>query len=240
MSPDPQIDVAETADQLAARAAAFIAGRIVAAPGRFALNLSGGSTPRRVYACLGAEPLRGAIDWTRVDLFWGDERFVPADDARSNFRMTREALLDRLAAPGPRVHAPPVDSPSPEAAAAAYDRMLRAHYGADALDLRRPLFDLTLLGLGEDGHTASLFPGTPALAVRDRLAVAVTGAAPEPRISMTYPALGSSREIVFLVSGAAKKDILRRVLAGDAALPASAITTDGAIRVFVDRDAAPD
>lgn len=239
MSPEPDLDVAADAAALAARAARWIAQEIAAAPGRFALSLSGGTTPREVYARLAAEPLRGAIDWSRVEIFWGDERFVPKTDERSNFRMASEALLSRVPIPAAQIHAVPVEAASPQDAAALYDATLRRHYGAASLDAARPLFSLTLLGLGTDGHTASLFPATPALDVADRLAVAVVGAMPEPRVTLTYPALGSSATIAFLVSGASKRDMLRRALAGDPALPAARVKTAGAIRIFADAAAFP-
>ncbi|MGO9673646.1 MAG: 6-phosphogluconolactonase [Methylocella sp.] len=237
MSPEPQIDVAADADDLAHRVAAFIAARINAAPQRLALNLSGGSTPRQVYQLLGAEPYRGEIDWRKVALFWGDERFVPFDHKDSNFRMTSEALLSRLPVQPGEAHRIPTDAASPQEAAARYQASLQDFYGAPTLDPARPLFDVTLLGLGADGHTASLFPNTPALEERCAWATAVIGAMPEPRITLTYPALESSADILFLVSGAAKKEVLARVLANDPALPASRIATRGAIRIFADRAA---
>jgi 6-phosphogluconolactonase len=239
MSPEPQIDIAADAGELAHRVAAFIAARIEAAPRRLALNLSGGSTPRQVYQLLGAEPYRSGIDWRKVALFWGDERFVPFDHKDSNFRMTSEALLSRLPVPPGEVHRIPTDADSPHQAAALYQASLQDFYGAETLDPDRPLFDVTLLGLGADGHTASLFPDTPALDERGAWVTAVIGAMPEPRISLTYPALESSANVFFLVSGAAKKEILARVLADDRALPASRIATRGAIRIFADRAAFP-
>ncbi len=240
MSPEPQIDVAADADDLAHRAAAFIAARIAAAPQRLALNLSGGSTPRQVYQLLGAEPYRTGIDWRKVALFWGDERFVPFDHKDSNFRMTSEALLTACPCRRARCIAFQPTPARRRRAAALYQASLQDFYGARTLDPARPLFDVTLLGLGADGHTASLFPGTPALEERQAWATAVIGASPEPRISLTYPALESSADILFLVSGAAKKEILARVLANDRALPASRIAARGAIRIFADRAALTD
>ncbi len=237
MSPEPQIDVAADADDLARRAAAFLAARIAAAPERLALNLSGGSTPRQVYELLGAEPYRSRIDWRKVELFWGDERFVPFDHKDSNFRMTSDALLRHVPLAPEQAHRIPTDAGSPRKAAELYEAALQEFYGARALDPARPLFDVTLLGLGADGHTASLFPSTPALEERRTWATAVIGATPEPRITLTYPALESSADIVFLVSGAAKREILARVRANDRALPASRIATRGAIRIFADRAA---
>jgi 6-phosphogluconolactonase len=237
MSPDPQIEVAADADDLAHRAAAWIAARIAAAPVKLVLNLSGGSTPRQVYQLLGAEPLRSRIEWRKVVLFWGDERFVPFDHKDNNFRMTSDALLRHVPIPPDHVHQVPTDAGSPEKAAALYQRSLKDFYGEETLDPERPLFGLTLLGLGTDGHTASLFPDTPALDERRAWATAVIGAMPEPRISLTYPALESSAEILFLVSGEPKRRVLAQVLANDRAMPAARIATRGAIRILADRAA---
>jgi 6-phosphogluconolactonase len=238
MSPDPQLEIAADPEDLAHRAASLIAARIAAAPDRLALSLSGGSTPQRVYQLLGAAPLRDAIDWRKVDLFWGDERFVPFDHKDSNFRMIWDALLRHAPIPPGQVHRVPTDAASPQEAAAQYQRRLRDFYGTEILDPERPLFGLTLLGLGTDGHTASLFPDTPALDERRAWVTAVVGAKPEPRISLTYPALESSAEILFLVSGEEKKEILAQVLANDRRLPAARISTNGTIRILADRAAA--
>jgi 6-phosphogluconolactonase len=237
MSPDPQMDIAADADDLAHRAAAFIAARIAAAPSRLALSLSGGSTPQRVYQLLGTEPYRSTVDWRKAEIFWGDERFVPADHSDSNFRMTFEALLRHAPIPPDQIHRVPTDAGSPEKAAALYQRSLQDFHGGATLDPRRPLFGLTLLGLGADGHTASLFPDSAALDERDAWVTAVNGATLEPRISLTYPAIESSADILFLVSGAPKRQILAKVLANDRALPASRIASRGAIRIFADRAA---
>ncbi|VTZ26452.1 6-phosphogluconolactonase [Methylocella tundrae] len=237
MSPDPNIDVAEDAKDLANRVAAWLVSRIASASKPFALSLSGGSTPKQVYQLLGAEPLRDEVDWRKVELFWGDERFVPFDHENSNFRMTSEALLRYVALAPAQIHRVPTDAGSPAQAAALYQRALQNFYGAKTLDPDRPLFDVTLLGLGADGHTASLFPDTPALEERDAWATFIIGATPEPRISLTYPALESSAEIAFLVSGAEKRGILARVLANDRTLPAARLATRGLIHIFADRAA---
>ncbi len=128
--------------------------------GRFALSLSGGSTPRALYELLASPRFRDRMPWARVHLFWGDERMVPPDHADSNYRMVREALLDHVPVPPAQVHPMPTDG-DPAAAARRYQAELGAYYGRDVLDPARPLFDVTLLGLGDNGHTASLFPGTP-------------------------------------------------------------------------------
>jgi 6-phosphogluconolactonase len=203
-----------------------------------AVCLAGGSTPQRLYELLPAPPYRDAFPWQRVHWFWGDERFVPPEDERSNYRMVRRALLDRAAVPAANIHPIPTTG-APRQAAAAYERELRRFYAADTLDPARPLFDATLLGLGEDGHTASLFPWTAALEERARWVVAVEGVKPEPRITLTYPALESSGAAALLVTGAGKRDIVRRVRAG-ADLPAARLRPVGRLRWFLDRAAAPD
>jgi 6-phosphogluconolactonase len=200
--------------------------------------LSGGTTPKRVYELLGRAPRRDHIPWQRVHWFWGDERFVPHDDPRSNFHMAAEALLRRAPVPPANIHPIPTEQGSPAGEAAAYETMLKRFYGADSFDPARPLFDLTLLGLGEDGHTASLFPGSPALAETRRWAVPVAGPDGLDRITLTYPALASSAVILFLVTGERKRQALTRARAGDPALPATGLRPDGAVYWFVDRAAA--
>ncbi|HEX3494717.1 MAG TPA: 6-phosphogluconolactonase [Methylocella sp.] len=237
MTPPPIVEVADGAEALACLVADFIAARISGVPKRFGLCLSGGSTPKRVYELLGAKDLGASLDWQKVHLFWGDERFVPPDHRDSNFRMAREALIDHVPIPAAQVHPVPTDSASPEEAAASYEATLQGFYGGKTLDPERPLFDVTLLGLGEDGHTASLFPGTKALDERDAWVTSILGVMPEPRISLTYPALQSSDVILFIVSGAKKRDILARVLANDMTLPAARLSTRGTIRLFADKAA---
>ena len=152
--------------------------------------------------------------------------------------MARAAFLSHVPAPPENVHAVPTEGLSLEAAADAYEATLQALYGAPTLRIDRPLFDLTLLGLGDDGHTASLFPGDPALGEYVRWAAPVADAAPEPRVTLTYPALDSSRTVAFLVEGADKREVLDAVLSGDASLPAGRIRPLGDVIWFVDRAAA--
>jgi 6-phosphogluconolactonase len=235
MTPTPTVDVAGDEEALARLVAGFIAAQVSGASGRFGLSLSGGSTPKRAYELL-AE-LGASLDWRTVHLFWGDERFVPPDHRDSNFRMVREALIDHVPIPAGQVHPIPTSSGSPEEAASWYEATLQDFYGSKTLDPKRPLFDMTLLGLGEDGHTASLFPGTKALDERTAWVTSIVGVKPEPRISLTYPALQSTRVILFVVSGEKKREILGRVLANDMALPATRLATRGAVHIFADRAA---
>ncbi|WOJ91297.1 6-phosphogluconolactonase [Methylocapsa polymorpha] len=238
MTPEPIVDIADDAGDLADRVAIWLATRIAVAPARVALNLSGGSTPKRVYELLGGEDLGRRLDWGKVHLFWGDERFVPKDHEDSNFHMAWEAMIRHVPIPAAQVHRIPTEAGSPEKAAALYSETLQSFYGARTLDPQRPLFDVTLLGLGADGHTASLFPGTAALNERKAWATSIIGVKPEPRISLTYPVLESSAAILFLVSGAEKRDILARVLANDPSLPTSRMAAHGTIRIIADRAAA--
>jgi 6-phosphogluconolactonase len=221
-------------EALAHHAARWLCAFAQRSNGRFAVSLSGGSTPRRLYELLA----QADVPWDRVHWFWGDERFVPPDHADSNYRMAREALLARAPVPSANIHAIPTEGLSPEEAASAYERTLQRFYGAEVLVRERPLFDVTLLGLGEDGHTASLFPGHPALGEERRWVLAVRGARKEARITLTYPALQASRETAFLVTGAAKKDALARARAGDRTIPAGRLRPVGGLHWFIDRAAA--
>lgn len=230
-------EVATDADAVAARAAELLATELAASHGPVAVCLSGGSTPRRLYLLLATQPWRGRIPWERTHWFWGDERCVPPDHPDSNQGMVRRAMLDSVNAPAANVHPVRTQGLTPDAAAMAYEAELRRHYGGAALEAGRPLFSVNLLGLGEDGHTASLFPGTPALQERQRWAVAVIGARPEPRISLTYPALNSARLTLMLVTGGGKRAVLAQLAAG-ADLPAAHIRPAGSMVWLLDRAAA--
>ena len=155
--------------------------------GIFTVCLSGGSTPRRLYERLADPSYLEAFPWSRTHWFWGDERLVPHDDVLSNYRMAREALLSHAPIPAINIHPIPTEGLSPEAAASAYEHELKSFYGAGHLDPARPLFDLTFLGLGPDGHAASLFPGSSLLAERGRWVAAAVGIKPEARIMLLFP-----------------------------------------------------
>jgi 6-phosphogluconolactonase len=237
MPNEPIIDVSIDAEDMAMRVALWLATRIVVATEPFSLNLAGGSTPKRVYELLASQAFTSYIDWNKVHLFWGDERCVPFDHADSNYRMVHEAMISKVPIPPDHVHPIPVEAGPPEKAAALYEQMLQRFYKADALDPARPLFDVTLLGLGTDGHTASLFPKTAALDERKSWATAVAGVKSEARISLTYPVLESSGTILFLTAGAEKRAALAGVLAQDQALPAARLRTEAPVLWFVDRAA---
>jgi 6-phosphogluconolactonase len=228
----------EDAEALARGAAEWLCTRALASDRRFAICCSGGSTPKRLYEVLAEPATASRFPWERAHWFWGDERFVPHDHPDSNYRMVREALLSRVAVPTGNVHPVPTAGLSPQEAAVAYEETLKAFYGADTLASTRPLFDLTLLGIGEDGHTASLFPGNSALEEMSRWALAVIGAKSEARITLTYPVLDSSRDAVFLVTGAGKREPVARARSGDRTLPAARIRPVGRLHWFTDRAAA--
>jgi 6-phosphogluconolactonase len=173
-----------------------------------------------------------------VHWFWNDERFVPHDHRDSNFGMAHDAFLSRVPVPADNIHAIPTEGLSPEQAAGAYEGTLKRFYGAETLTQERPLFDMTLLGIGDDGHTASLFPGNPALRETQRWVVAVIGAMPQPRITLTYPTLDSSRDVAFVVTGRGKRDVVARALAGDRTIPAGLVRPFGRLHWFTDRAAA--
>jgi 6-phosphogluconolactonase len=206
----------------AARRFVAIAGAAVARRGRFSAALAGGSTPEGLYRLLARKPLREQVSWSNSVLYLGDERYVPPDDPRSNARMVRENLLEGIASTPPTVRVPPGELSPPEAAAA-YAEALRRDFSLRGAG--RPRFDLVLLGMGDDGHTASLFPGMPALEEKRRLVVATD--VPEyvrpavSRITLTLPVLNAAEHVMFLVSGAGKAPAVAAVLEGsDETLPA--------------------
>lgn len=231
------MEVLDNPELMARRVAEWIIDLANAKQGKFAICLSGGSTPQLFYRHLAEPGYRDRFPWPRAHWFWGDERFVPQDDALSNYRMVHETLLSHAPIPPTNIHAIPTEAMEPDTAAAAYERELKAFYGAERFDPARPLFDVNLLGLGEDGHTASLFPGNPVLAERERWVRAVVGAKPEARITLTYPALDSSAHAAFLVTGKDKRAIFERLRRGDDSLPAAGIRPAGRLWLFCDQAA---
>jgi len=226
-----RLEVVKDATALAVRAAEIIAARLKIARYPFRIVLSGGSTPRATYQRLAEMKL----DWDCAELFFSDERFVPPEHEDSNYRMVRESLLATgLVAPR-KLLAIPTDGEL-QSAADRYDETLRQQYGAGTLEQGVPLFHLTLLGLGDDGHTASLLPGQPVLNERERWAAPVPQGRGEPRITLTYPALESSELILFLVSGDEKRDALDQARGGLG--PAGGIKPQGEVLWLVDEAAA--
>jgi 6-phosphogluconolactonase len=232
------LHVCADAASLADEVAAWLTARAAATPERFVLSLAGGSTPKPLYQRLAAPGAADRFPWERTHILFGDERFVPPDHPASNARMARAALLDHVPIPPAQVHAMPTTLASPEAAATAYAATLATLYGATTLDPARPLHDVCLLGLGDDGHTASLIPGTPVLEERNAWVAVVGHGRPEVRLTLTYPPLESSRALVFLVSGAGKAAILDAVLSGGSSVPAARLRPAGEVFWFADRAAA--
>jgi 6-phosphogluconolactonase len=220
---------------LAAGAADLLCERAAATEGAFVVALSGGSTPKPVYECLARSPWRERVPWPRVHWVIGDERFVPVADPQSNLGMIRAAMLDHVPAPAANIHAVPTEGITPEAAAAAHEAALERLRKSDGT-----LFDLNFLGLGEDGHTASLLPGEPVLMVRDRLVATVPHGRENVRITLTYPAIDASTVVAFLVAGAGKRAMLNTVLSGGATVPAASVHPRGKTIWLVDRQAAGD
>jgi 6-phosphogluconolactonase len=218
------IDVYPDLESLSRAAATLLveqANLAVAARGRFSVALAGGATPRRTYELLAAPPLKDQAPWDRVHVFWGDERCVPLTDPRSNARLAKEAWLDHVPIPVTQIH--PLDcAPDPAAAARQYEAKLREFFAGQP-----PILDLVFLGLGDDGHTASLFPGTPVLAESKHWAAAVSVAGQDlQRVTLTAPLINQAAMVAFLVAGGAKAGVLREVLHGPrdpARLPAQLI-----------------
>ena len=225
------------ADEIVAAAADAIERR-----GRFWLALSGGSTPRRLYELLVEDRYRARIAWSKLELFWSDERAVAPDHPRSNFRMAREAMLDTLALRADQVHRMPAERGDLEAAAREHQAELARISGVPP-DGAPPRFDVVLLGLGPDAHTASLFPGSGALAERERWIVhARASAEPVDRLTFTFPLLNAARLLLVLVAGASKAPALAEVLEGardPERLPAQGLEPcDGRVLWLVDAAAA--
>jgi 6-phosphogluconolactonase len=236
-APIERIVVADPA-ALAEAAARRLMARMEANANRIAICLTGGSSPKQLYQLLASETHAKRIPWHRVHWFIGDERFVSPSDPRNNMATARGIFLDRLAPEG-HIHPIPTDVATPDEAARLYERELQSFYGADALDPARPLFDLVLMGVGPDGHTASIFPGYPAVDEIRRWVVGVPEAHVEPfvaRVTLTLPALASCREMLFELAGREKHAILAQ-LSKDESLPANQARSIGETVLLVDRAA---
>jgi 6-phosphogluconolactonase len=229
------------AKALAQAAADRVLARVATNGDRVAICLTGGSSPKQLYQLLATNGYRSRIPWDRAHWFIGDERFVPADDPLNNMGTARRIFLDSCA-PASNIHPIPTDTANPREAARRYENELQSFYGADRLHAARPLFDVVLMGVGPDGHTASLFPDDPALEETERWVVGVPKAHVEPfvpRVTLTLPALGSCREMLFEVSGSDKRAILTRVLDGED-LPANRVYSKGETIWLVDKAALPE
>lgn len=205
--------------------------------GRFATALAGGNTPVKTYELIASAPFRNRIDWLKVHLFFGDERFVPLSHPESNYRMVVEALISRVGIPPENVH-PVRTENDPATTARLYEDELRAFFP----EISWPTFDLVFLGLGADGHTASLFPNTNALGERRQWVVANRVEGMTERITLTIPVINNGAHIIFLVTGRDKAEVVAQVINGQPNqenLPATLITpTYGSLSWFIDREAA--
>jgi 6-phosphogluconolactonase len=237
--PDVRIlDDMDTMSLRAAESAVRIINDAVRRAGRCSLVLSGGSTPMTFHRLL-ASTFRDQVPWEQVHVFWTDERYVPHESPQSNYRMARNTLLDHVPCPPANIHPMPTHAADPDAAASHYEKTMVRYWGSET-----PRLDLVLLGMGHEGHTASLFPGAPALRERTRWVVAATVPADPPvRLTLTLPALTRSAHAHFLVSGSDKSNALRQVLSGNAdpdLLPAAAVRAQrGPVVWWLDKSAAP-
>jgi len=204
----PDID---TLSYEAAQYVVRIASESIVTRGRFTIALSGGTTPRTLYGLLGGEPYLSQIDWALVHIFWSDERCVPPDSPDSNYHMAHEVLLSQIPIPAQQVHYMPADQPDRYAASQAYAEEMQRTFGTNGI----PSFDLIQLGMGPEGHTASLFPHQASLHEQQRLVIPVSVPKPPPdRLTFTPPVLNAARNVLFLVTGADKADALHAVLEG--------------------------
>lgn len=238
----PEVNVHKDAEQLARAAAELfvsLAASAIQARDRFRVALSGGGTPRRVYELLATDAFSRRIEWDRVDVFWGDERYVSGEDRDSNYRMTAEALLRHVPVPAANIHRVRTEISPPAAAARAYEIDLRQSFQYPS---SIPRFDLIFLGLGTNGHTASLFPHSAALRERSHLVLAdFVGEVGMWRITMSAPLLNRGRTVAFLVEGKAKAEVLSEVLRGPRdpeRLPAQLIAPEGKLLWILDEAAA--
>ena len=227
----------EDLSQGAAELFASAAEQAVECRGRFSVLVSGGETPRRTYELLAREPFRQRIPWNSLHLFWGDERCVDAQDPRGNARMVRRMLLDKIPLPARQIYPIPIDT-TPQAAATAYEAVLRSHFTDGIAN-----FDLVMLGLGDDGHTASLFPGSGLLNEQHRWVTTAQKPGEDiMRVTLTTQPLNQARLVLFLVAGADKSSILRKVIEGPHThdiLPAQLIKPgNGRLLWYVDKSAA--
>jgi 6-phosphogluconolactonase len=209
----------------------------IASKGRFVAALSGGSTPRRLYTLLGSTPYKNIIDWRRIHLFWADERCVPSDHPDSNYKLLRDTLLIHVPLLESNIHRVQGEA-DPDQAAHDYEQNIKVFFGTNAI----PTFDLILLGVGEDGHTASLFPESPAIYQRERFAVPVYFEKPQlNRVTLTLPIINHAAHVLFLAAGRAKASSLHNILnqGNSRKNPAGLVRPeDGIVSWFIDREAA--
>ncbi|MCU4161124.1 6-phosphogluconolactonase [Acidiphilium sp. AL] len=235
-----EILVVPDAEAFAEAGAKLFADAAMVAPDRFVAGLAGGSTPKSLYERLAVAPYRQQIRWSAIDFVLGDERFVSPDDDDSNLHMVRNSLFDRLDHEKPRIHPVPFEGLTVNEAAIAYEKTLKSLYGSESLEPDRKFFDICFLGMGDDGHTASLLPGQPKLLdEKKRWVLPVTEGRPESRVTLTYPVLESAELVVFVVSGGGKRAMLDRILSGEEReVPAARLRPQGRLLWLADRAAA--
>ena len=224
-------------NDFAARKFVEIGKQSIEKSGRFNVALSGGSTPKKLYAVLTGESFRSQIDWQKIQFFFGDERFVSADSAESNFRMANEELFLKLEIPGENIHRFKTENGDPASVAEEMENEIRQNFSLGENEF--PRFDLIFLGMGADGHTASLFPETPALNEKVRIAAENFVAKLDAfRLTLTFPAINNARNIIFLISGEEKKKTFAEVFDSDTnegQFPAQKICpTNGELLVLAD------
>ncbi|MBF0364300.1 MAG: 6-phosphogluconolactonase [Oligoflexia bacterium] len=210
---------------------------------RFAISLSGGTTPKGIYSLMASESYRHKFQWKFIHLFWGDERYVPFSDEKSNYRMVYDSLLAKVDIPKSNIHAISTDAEDPSSSAAFYEQDLISYFKLSRGEL--PRFDLILLGLGIDGHLASLFPQitTAAEKMSSQLVMATLGGEPNlPRVTLTLPVINNAKNLMWIVTGASKAEIIRKVLGSNSKnknlLPKHVLLKDGQTFWFLDWDAA--
>jgi 6-phosphogluconolactonase len=232
-----KLEILPDVSSIVARAAELVVPRLQAAiadRGQATIALAGGSTPKPLYEALAT----ASLPWENIHLFWGDERYVAADHPDSNYRMADLAWFSKISIPSENIHPMPTDSSDPAIAATQYETTLQQFFQAQSGEF--PAIDVVLLGMGDDAHTASLFPGTAALTVRDRL-VTVGEKSGQPRLTLTVPMINAARSIFFLVAGANKQAALAQVFAAEAdatQFPSRLIQPEGELWWLLDQSAA--
>lgn len=237
MSITGRVQISPDIESLAREAAEYLVTHINCGRHIYRLALSGGTTPRLLYQMLASPEFVSRIPWQKVELFWGDERFVSWEHKDSNFRMVRETLLSNPLIAPRLINGIPTDT-TLEDCVARYETTLQEYYGASVINPEQPFFDCVLLGIGADGHIASLLPNQPVLNERQAWVAGVPKGREESRITLTYPLLESGRTVMFLAAGAAKAEMVARARAGDTNLPAARLKPHGETIWFLDTAAA--
>jgi 6-phosphogluconolactonase len=239
----PEINIAGNYEDLCEKVTQEILGlsnKKIALQGQFSVVLSGGSTPKGIYQCMASPSYRNKFRWDKIHFFWGDERWVPPEDQRSNYRMVSEALLTKVNIPPENIHPIQTKDCNLQNSVSKYEEIIKNFFKLKKDEF--PVFDLILLGIGQDGHTSSLFPGNPSLMVKDRSVVSTSQEGiPEKRITLTLPAINHAAMIFFLISGNDKAEVVAEVLENKkkANYPAKQIKPDqGSVNWFLDQAAA--